>query len=336
MRIAMLAPISWRTPPRHYGPWELVTSLLTEALVARGVDVTLFATLDSSTAGTLAGVCPRPYSEDPTVDAKVWELLHVAHVFERAGEFDLIHNQADFVPLAFSNLVETPLVTTIHGFSSERIVPVFKRYDDRVSYVAISEADRHADLRYAATIHHGIAIDEFPFDPVGSEDLLFFGRIHPDKGAAEAIEAARRVDRRLVMAGIVQDHDYHERHVAPAIDGGRVVYAGPVGGVARTRMLGSARALLHLINFDEPFGLSVIEAMACGTPVIATDRGSMRELIEHGVTGFLVDSLEGAVEAIGRVGELDRAACRASVEARFTVDRMADRYLALYRSLIGS
>ena len=186
MRVAMLAPISWRTPPRHYGPWELVTSLLTEALVARGVDVTLFATLDSLTAGTLAGVCPRPYSEDPTIDAKVWELLHVSHVFERASEFDLIHNQADFVPLAFSRLVDTPLVTTIHGFSSERIVPVFQRYQDRVSYVAISDADRHPDLRYAATIHHGVVLDELPFDPVGSEDLLFFGRIHPDKGAVEA------------------------------------------------------------------------------------------------------------------------------------------------------
>ena len=123
MRIAMLGPISWRTPPRHYGPWEVVTSLLTEALVARGVDVTLFATADSETAGTLAAVCPRPYSEDPSIDAKVWELLHVAHVFERADEFDLIHNQADFVPLAFSRLVATPMVTTIHGFSSERIVP---------------------------------------------------------------------------------------------------------------------------------------------------------------------------------------------------------------------
>src|SRR4051794_22108399 len=137
VRIAMLAPISWRTPPRHYGPWELVTSLLTEALVARGVDVTLFATADSVTKAALAGVCPRPYSENPTLDAKVWELLHVAHVFERAraGEFDLIHNQADFVPLGFSRLVETPLVTTIHGMSSERIVPVFKRYQDRCSYV---------------------------------------------------------------------------------------------------------------------------------------------------------------------------------------------------------
>jgi len=334
MRIAMLAPISWRTPPRHYGPWELVTSLLTEALVARGVDVTLFATADSITAGTLAGVCPRPYSEDPTIDAKVWELLHVSHVFERAAEFDLIHNQADFVPLAFSRLVETPLVTTIHGFSSERIVPVFKRYEDRVSYVAISAADRHPDLRYADTIHHGIALAEFPFDPRGSEDLLFFGRIHPDKGAQEAIEVARRADRRLVMAGIVQDQGYHARHVEPAL-GERVVYLGAVGGELRVRTLGSARALLHLINFDEPFGLSVIEAMACGTPVIARNRGSMPELIEHGVTGFLVDTVDEAVAALARIGEIDRAACRAAVAARFTVDHMADRYLALYRTLIG-
>lgn len=334
MRIAMLAPISWRTPPRHYGPWELVTSLLTEALVARGVDVTLFATLDSQTAGTLAGVCPRPYSEDPTIDAKVWELLHVSHVFERAGEFDLIHNQADFVPLAFSRFVDTPLVTTIHGFSSERIVPVFQRYQDRVSYVAISDADRHPDLRYASTIHHGLPLGDFPFDPVGSEDLLFFGRIHPDKGAAEAIEVARRVGRRLVMAGIVQDQGYHEREVAPAVDGTKVLYDGAVGGAERTRLLGSARALLHLINFEEPFGLSVIEALACGTPVIARNRGAMRELIDHGVTGFLVDDQEGAIAAVKRLGEIDRRACRAAVAARFTVDHMADRYLALYHTLI--
>ncbi len=312
-----------------------MTSLLTEALVARGVDVTLFATADSITSGTLAGVCPRPYSEDPTIDAKVWELLHVAHVFERAAEFDLIHNQADFVPLAFSRFVDTRIVTTIHGFSSPRIVPVFERYQDRVSYVAISDADRSPSLRYAATIHHGIALEEFPFDSVGSEDLLFFGRIHPDKGAAEAIETARRSGRRLSMAGIVQDQGYFERQIAPSVDGTRVVYDGPVGGAARTRMLGSARALLHLINFDEPFGLSVIEAMACGTPVIACNRGSMRELIDHGVTGFLVDDLDGAVEAVAKIGELDRAACRAAVAARFTVDHMADRYLALYRSLLG-
>ncbi|WP_076073293.1 glycosyltransferase family 4 protein [Sphingomonas montana] len=335
MRIAMLAPISWRTPPRHYGPWELVTSLLTEALVARGVDVTLFATQDSHTAGTLAGVVPRPYSEDPTIDAKVWEALHIAHVFERAAEFDLIHNQADFMPLAFSRLVDTPVVTTIHGFGSDRILPAYREYRDRVAYVAISAADRHPDLPYAATIHHGIPIDAFPFDPTGSEDLLFFGRIHPDKGAAEAIAAAHATGRRLVMAGIVQDEGYHKRDVAPHIDGDRVRYLGPIGGTQRTDTLGHARALLHLINFDEPFGLSVVEALACGTPVIATRRGSMAEIIDHGVTGFLVDSLDEAIAAIPRTADLDRTACRRAIADRFTIDHMADRYLALYREILG-
>jgi glycosyltransferase involved in cell wall biosynthesis len=334
MRIAMLAPISWRTPPRHYGPWELVTSLLTEALVAKGVDVSLFATADSLTSGTLEAVVPAGYSEDRSLDAKVMEMLHVSNVFEHAGAFDLIHNQADFVPLAFSRLVDTPQVTTIHGFSSERIVPVFKRYEDRVNYVAISDADRHPDLRYAATIHHGIPIDEFPFDPVGSGDLLFFGRIHPDKGAAEAIQAAIATDHKLLMAGIVQDEDYYRLKVEPFVDGERIIFDGPLGGAARTGALGHARALLHLIGFEEPFGLSVVEAMACGTPVIAYNKGSMPELIEHGVTGFLVDTFDEAVAAIGRIGEIDRAACRRAVEARFTVDRMADRYIELYETIL--
>ncbi|USI71446.1 glycosyltransferase family 4 protein [Sphingomonas morindae] len=336
MRIAMLAPISWRTPPRHYGPWELVTSLLTEALVARGVDVTLFATQDSLTAGRRAGVVPAPYSEDPSIDAKVWEMLHVGHVFEQAAAFDIIHNQADFVPLAFSRLVETPVVTTIHGFSSERILPIYRAYQDRVHYVAISAADRAPDLRYAATIHHGIPLEDFPFDPIGSADLLFFGRMHPDKGAAEAIAVARATGRRLRMAGIVQDQGYYDREVAPALDGERIAHVGAVGGAARTAMLGAAAGLLHLINFDEPFGLSVIEAMACGTPVIAMRRGSMPELIEHGVTGFLVDDIEEAIAAVPRLAEIDRAACRAAVAARFSIDHMADRYLDLYRRIAAA
>ncbi|KQN83747.1 glycosyl transferase [Sphingomonas sp. Leaf67] len=335
MRIAMLAPIAWRTPPRHYGPWELVTSLLTEALVARGVDVTLFATLDSQTSATLAGVVPAPYSEDPSIDAKVWEFAHLAHLFERAGEFDLIHNQADFPAHAFSGLVDTPMVTTIHGFSSDRILPMYAPYQDRVRYVAISDADRHPSLRYAATIHHGIPLNDFPFDAKGSEDLLFFGRMHPDKGAAEAVAAAQASGRRLHMAGIVQDDRYWREQVEPHIDGTRIVYHGAVGGTARTDLLGGARALLHLIGFDEPFGLSVVEAMACGTPVIAYDRGSMPELIEHGVNGFLVDTLDEAIAAIDRVGEIDRAACRARVAERFSVEAMAERYHALYRSILG-
>ena len=336
MRVAMLAPISWRTPPRHYGPWELVTSLLTEALVAKGIDVSLFATADSLTAGKLEAVVPTGYSEDRSLDAKVMEMLHISNLFEQAGRFDLIHNQADFVPLAFSRLVDTPIVTTIHGFSSPKIVPVFKRYEDRVHYVAISDADRNPDLKYAATIHHGIRIEEFPFDAEGSDDLLFFGRMHPDKGAADAIRAAVATGNRLVMAGIIQDETYYRTEVAPFIDGERIVFNGPVGGTARTRALGRAKGLLHLIGFEEPFGLSVIEAMACGTPVIAYNKGSMPELIEHGVTGFLVDTFDQAVEAIGRIGEIDRNACRSAVEQRFTVERMAEKYLALYARILGT
>ena len=335
MRIAMLAPISWRTPPRHYGPWELVTSLLTEALVARGVDVTLFATLDSVTSARLDGVAPAPYSEDPSIEAKVWEMRHLSHLFQQAGQFDLIHNQADFPAHAFAPFVSTPMVTTIHGFSSANILPMYKPFEDRVHYVAISDADRHPDLRYAATIHHGIPVEHFTFDPVGSEDLLYFGRIHPHKGTREAIDVARRSGRRIHLYGIVQDQGYFENEVQPLVDGDRVQFHGAVGGADRVRALGRAYALLHLINFDEPFGLSVIEAMACGTPVIATRRGSMPELIDHGRTGFLVNDAAEADSALEQIATIDRNAPRKEVLQRFSVERMAEDYLRLYRSILG-
>lgn len=335
MRIAMLAPISWRTPPRQYGPWELVTSLLTEALVARGVDVTLFATADSLTHGRLRAIAPAPYSEDTSLNPKVWEILHVAHVFEHARDFDLIHNQADYVPLAFSHLVDTPMITTIHGFSSPTILPAFQKYQDRVGYVAISEADRHESLRYLATIHHGIDIGAFPFNPAGGDKLLFYGRIHHDKGAAEAIKVALASGLPLEMTGIIHDQRYFDSSVAPFIGGKQIVYNGPVGGAARAETLGRARALLHLINFDEPFGLSVVEAMSCGTPVIAMRRGSMPELIEDGVNGFLVDSLDEAVEAVNRAASIDRAACRRIAEQKFSVRRMTDEYFNLYQKILS-
>ncbi len=333
MKIAMLAPIAWRTPPRHYGPWELVTSLLTEALVARGVDVTLFATQDSETAGTLAGVVPRGYEEDPAIDAKVWEYAHQSHLFARAHEFDLIHNQADFPAHAYTPLIDTPMVTTIHGFSSDRILPMYKPFEDRVHFVAISEADRHPSLKYAATIHHGIRLDEFPFDAEGSDDLLFFGRMHPDKGAKEAIYVAQATGRRLDLYGIVQDQGYFEREVKPHLND-RIVYHGAVGGEARLKALGGARALLHLISFDEPFGLSVIEAMACGTPVIAIDRGSMPELITP-ESGILIGSADAAIAAIDRVTQIDRAACRKRIADHFSVEAMADKYIALYERVLS-
>lgn len=334
LRVAILAPISWRVPPRRYGPWEQFASLLTEGLVRRGVDVTLFATADSVTTARLVATAPTGYSEDPTLDAKVWEALHISSVFERASEFDVIHNGFDFLPLTYSGLVETPVVTTIHGFSSERIVPVFEKYNAGGYYVAISDADRQERLDYIATIHHGIDFDEFTLRQEPGDYLLFFGRIHPDKGTVEAIDLAERVGMPLTIAGIVQDRDYFERLVKPRLDGERVSYIGPVGPDRRGGLLGGARALLHLVNFDEPFGFSVVEAMACGTPVIARRRGSMGEIVRRAENGFLVEVLDEAVAAVHAAKTLDRAAVRASVEGRFDVDRMVDDYLALYRRVV--
>lgn len=332
----MLAPIAWRVPPRHYGPWELVVSRLTEGLVASGVDVTLFATGDSRTSATLASVAPRPYEEDSSYDVKVVECLHVAAAFERAAEFDLLHNHFDFLPLSYSRLVDTPLVTTIHGLSSEQILPVYRQYDDRVAYVAISEADRHPELSYAATVHHGIPVQAVPVGS-GSRDgtLVFLGRIHPDKGTAQAIEVARRADRPLVLAGIVQDQSYFDAQVRPHLDDERVRYLGSVGPQERDEVLGSADALLHLVSFAEPFGLSMVEAMACGTPVIATPLGAVPEVVADGRTGFLVDDVDGAVRAVDRLAELDRAHCRAHVEKHFSVEQMVAGYLEVYRALVG-
>jgi glycosyltransferase involved in cell wall biosynthesis len=334
LRVAMLAPISWRVPPRHYGPWEQFVSVLTEGLVSRGVDVTLFATADSITGARLVGTAPIGYSEDRSLDVKVWEGLHISALFERAEEFDVIHNSCDFLPLTYSGLVDTPVVTTIHGFSSERIVPVFEKYNARGYYVAVSDANRHANLDYVATIHHGIEMQKFELGLGAGDYLLFFGRIHPEKGTAEAIEVAMRAGLPLTIAGIVQDREYFERFVKPRVDGTRVRYVGPVGPELRGGLLGGTRALLHLISFDEPFGFSVVEAMACGTPVITHSRGSMREIVREGENGFLVASLDEAVDAVRASAGIDRLAVRASVEHRFDSNRMVDDYLALYRRVI--
>jgi len=330
----MLSPIAWRTPPEHYGPWEQVVSLLTEGLVRRGVDVTLFATANSETSARLIGVCPRGYEEDRSLDAKVWECLHISEVFERAAEFDLIHNHFDFLPLTYSGLVARPVLTTIHGFSSKRILPVYKKYDSRVHYVAISDADRSPELTYAATVHHGIDLSNFTYREKPGEYLLYFGRIHPDKGTKEAIEIARQAGKRLVLAGIVQDQAYYAKEVAPHLDNDQFQFQGSAGPEMRDQLLGNALALLHPINFAEPFGLSVVEAMACGTPTIAFRKGSMPELIMDGETGFLVSDVAGAVEAVGRVHTVSRLRCHREAKRRFSQERMVDNYLTVYHTIL--
>jgi glycosyltransferase involved in cell wall biosynthesis len=335
MKIAMLSPIAWRTPPQHYGPWESVVSVLTEGLVRRGIDVTLFATKDSVTRAELRSVCPSGYEEDRSIDPKVWECLHISEVFEHAREFDLIHNHFDFLPLTYTALVRTPVLATIHGFSSPKILPVYEKYNGKVHYVSISDADRSERLNYARTIHHGIELEKFDFNSSPDDYLLFFGRIHPDKGTREAIEIAKRSGRRLIIAGIIQDQDYFEAQIKPHIDDNQVQYIGSVGPAERNRVLRQACALLHPIYFKEPFGLSVVESMACGTPVIAFNRGSMPELITSGTNGFLVQDVNGAVEALEQIGSLERAACRRTVEERFSVERMVDEYLTVYREILS-
>ena len=336
MRIAILSPISWRTPPRHYGPWESVVSLLTEELVRLGLDLTLFATGDSQTSGKLVAVCPRPYSEDHSVDPKVAECLHISEVFERAADFDVIHNHYDFLPLTYSALVKTPVVTTIHGFSSPSIIPVYKKYNAQSHYVAISEADKSPELDYIATIHHGIDIAQFPFLEAEGKYLLFFGRIHQHKGVREAINVAKRAGIKLVIAGIIQDQDYFAAEVEPHIDGRTVEYLGSVGPDQRADVLGHALALLHLISFEEPFGLSMVESMACGTPVIAFPRGSIPEIIRHGTTGFIVEDIEQAVDAVAALQSIDRSACREDVERRFSHTRMARDYVDAYEKILNA
>jgi glycosyltransferase involved in cell wall biosynthesis len=333
MRVAMLAPVAWRTPPRHYGPWESVASLLTEGLVARGVDVTLFATLDSLTSAALDGVCPHGYAEDPTMDGRVWEALHVAYALARSDGFDLVHNHLDWLPLAFDRHAHAPMLTTIHGFSGPAILPAYTR--SRSAFVSISDSDRSAELDYLATIQHGIDLDALPFHDSPGTDLVAFGRVHPDKGTADAIEIARLAGRRLVICGIVQDERYFAEQVEPHVDGDRVVFRGSVGPAERAEVLGSAAALVHPVHFAEPFGLSVVEAMACGTPVVAYPRGSMSEVIDVGVTGYLAPDAVAAAAAVESAVTLDRAAVRARAVARFGADRMVDDYLRAYETVLA-
>lgn len=334
MRIAILSPIAWRTPPRQYGPWELVASTIAEGLIKKGHDVTLFATGDSLTSGKLDAICPNPYEEDREMDVKVWESLHISNLMEKADNFDLIHNHYDFLPLTYSKLIKTPMITTIHGFSSEKIIPVYKKYNSNSTYISISNADRHSQLDYYRTIYHGIDESKFKFNENKEEYLLFYGRIHPNKGTSQAIEIARLSGYRLIIAGLIQDQNYFHNEIAPQIDDKNVIYLGNVTQAEGDQLLGKAKALLHPIFFDEPFGLSVAEAMMCGTPVIAFSRGSMPELIEHGKTGYLVNNVSEATAAVGTLNDLDPYYCRAHALEKFSIDQMINEYIKAYESLV--
>ena len=329
-RIAILSPVAWRTPPRQYGAWETVAGNIAEGLVSRGWDVTLFATGDSITSARLHSVVDRGYEEDRNIDPKVAEYLHISEVFEHAAEFDLIHSHYDFMALCFTRLVKTPVLTTIHGFSSPQIMPVYQKY--RGGYFAsISNSDRAPGLKYLATVYNGIDLSLYPLQERG-RDLIFLGRIHPDKGVHLAIEVARRSGLPLLIAGIIQDQGYFRDQVEPHLNQ-TVRYIGAVDVAGKNALFARARALLHLNTIPERFGLVLAEANAAGVPVIAMDLGSCREVIEDGRTGFLVNNVFEALGALERARAIDGDTCRRRVQQNFSIDTMIDGYEKVYRKV---
>lgn len=337
IKIAIIAPIAWRTPPKEYGPWELVASNLTEGLVKKGYDVTLFATADSITNAKLHHVCKRGYEEDKTINPDVWKLLHVSEVFERAEEFDIIHNHFDFPPLTYSRLVDTPVVTTIHGFSSEVIYPVYEKYNNNSFYVSISNADRYEKLDYVATVYNGIDLNKFHYNPKGDDDqyLVYLGRICHEKGTYEAIQIARKANKKLIIAGLIQEPEYYEKKVKPFIDNKQISYLGMIPDEQVSILLGKAWCLLHPVMRPERFGLTMAESMACGTPVIGFAKGSVSEVVEHGKTGYVVNTIDEAVENIKKLDDIKRKDCRIRVERYFTVEKMVEEYIQVYENIIN-
>jgi len=332
-RVAVLSPVAWRTPPRQYGAWETVASNITEGLVSCGWDVTLFATRDSVTRAHLHAVIDRGYEEDPAIDPKVAEYLHISEVFEHAAEFDLIHSHYDFMALSYARLVKTPVLTTIHGFSSPRIMPVYEKYRDEY-FVSISNSDRAPGLSYLATVYNGIDLTLYPMQERGGDSLIFLGRIHPDKGVHLAIEVARLSGLPLLIAGIIQDRAYFREQVEPHLDRA-IRYIGPVDVAGKNALFARARALLHLNTIPERFGLVLAEANAAGVPVIAMDLGSCREVIEDGQTGFLVYDVHQPVQTLERIGEIDRNACRQRVQRCFSIETMVKGYERVYEAIFA-
>jgi len=333
-RIAVLSPVAWRTPPRQYGAWETVASNITEGLVARGWEVTLFATGDSITKAHLHSVVPRGYEEDRSIDPKVAEYLHISELFEHASQFDLIHSHYDFMALAYSRLIETPVLTTVHGLSSPQILPVYQKYRDGF-FVSVSDSDRIPGLNYLATVYNGIDLSLYPFNENTGDSLVFLGRIHPDKGVHLAIEVARLSGRPLIIAGIIQDKKYFEQQVEPHLDGHNISFIGSLGTAEKNELFGRAVALLHLNTIPERFGLVLAEANAAGVPVIARDLGSCREVIEDGKTGFLVSSVQEAHSALEKLPRINRLHCRERVTTHFSINSMVTGYEQVYSAILS-
>ena len=341
MRIAQVAPLIESVPPKHYGGTERIVSYLTEELVRAGHDVTLFASGDSVTNARLIASCERSLRKNERCkDPVAREVLLVDHVIERANEFDLIHFHTGYLHFPICRYLPVPHVTTLHGrLDMPDMVPVFERFRD-VPVISISNAQRQPlpCANWQATIYHGLPKELFAFQPNQGSYLAFLGRISPEKRVDRAIEIAKRVSMPLKIAAKVDraDRRYFKRDIEPLLKQSHVEWIGEISDQQKNEFLGNAYALLFPIDWPEPFGLVMIEAMACGTPVIAYDRGSVPEVMENGVTGFIVSEIEQAVEAVGRVRDLSRARCREVFEKRFTASRMASDYINAFMRLSDS
>lgn len=333
-RVAILAPVAWRTPPHAYGAWETIASNITEGLVARGWrNITLFATKDSITKAKLISFIEKGYEEDKAQIPLVSTCLHISKTLERANEFDLIHNNFDYLPLTYVPFIKTPMLTTIHGFSDPDILRVYRDHKDTY-YVSISDADRDSQLLYLATVYNGIDLSNITFREAPGDKLVHYGRIHNDKGTHLAIEVAKKCGIDLVIAGIIQDHNYFDTLVKPHLNNSSIQYIGPVNPTQRDALLKEAYAVIHLNLIPERFGLVMAESMAAGVPVIAMDLGSCREVIADKRTGYLVNDVEQAVEALGKIDRINRKKCRERVEQNFTIDCMVSNYEKVYEEIL--
>jgi glycosyltransferase involved in cell wall biosynthesis len=340
MRIAQVAPLMERVPPRYYGGTERIVSYLTEELVRQGHEVTLFASADSITSAELVPCSRESLRLDATVrDPLAYYMIMLDRVRRRAGSFDVMHFHIDYLHFPLTRYMATPTITTLHGrLDLPDLQPLFTEFSD-MPVASISDDQRKPlpMANWVATVPHGLPPTLHHYVDHDGGYLAFLGRISPEKRPDRAIEIARRAGLPLKIAAKVDkvDEDYFDAVVRPLLSGGDVEFIGEIGEAEKQRFLGDARALLFPIDWPEPFGLVTIEAMACGTPIVAWRCGSMPEIIDPGVTGFLVDSLDQAVEAVQRLETLDRVGVRIRFEQRFTVERMARRYLEVYRALKG-
>ncbi len=340
MRIAQIAPLHEAVPPKLYGGTERVVSFLTEELVALGHDVTLFASGDSVTSAKLEPIWPRALRLDPAIrDPIAPHMLLMEAARAKADEFDVLHFHMDYWPFSLFGRQRTPFVTTMHGrLDLAELQPMFEVFPD-VPIVSISDSQRRPlpQANYVRTVHHGLPANLLTPQPGPKDYLAFLGRIAPEKGPDRAIRIARACGIPLRIAAKVDrvDQAYFDAVIRPMLAEGSVEMIGEINDAQKPAFLSGACGLLMPIDWPEPFGLVMIEAMACGTPVIAFNRGSVPEIVEHGVSGFVVEDETGAMSAVSRLGELSRDTVRARFDARFTAKRMAEDYLSIYRSLAG-